>query len=705
MTEEKEMSKMATLVDSIVKKTRVLTRIPTLLKASVAGTKGGGVAEIQTTWSQSVVETAETVQFERTFVVEQPSLRLIAATPSQNVGQNVVVCYSPSHQKKAVFRKKEGENKKEKWLLEIWSQGNMSQVLDLTAMDKHGAVYSSGDFSSFQWSDDERLLLYIAEKRRPPAVSFFDENAREGSERGAESRYYADWGEQQTGQHRPVVVVLDAAAGQLTVLAPPQDVSLGQARWRRHGDTNSVVAIAWENQPRRLGLIYCSNRASHVLELPVEADAAGARLSGEAAVSCRSPRVSPDGSAVLWLESAAGGPHHAGARLMRRDMNSGAVSVLIDLVDVPEPDGFSGLYLQQLPTQCWVSDTAVCFSTPVGTGLWSLTVDTASGARTRLEAAGVTVLAATPRLVVGARSGLLQPPELVVLPPAGGEPVALTEAAPASAGTVRPLTFSRAEPAELATLPYSGLLVLPPAGATPAPLIMFPHGGPHGVMTDAWSAHVALFNQLGLAVLLINYRGSTGAGERSLHALPGRVSTLDVADCEHAARQVLSAEPSLLDAGRVAAYGGSHGGFLVTHLSGQHPDLVKAVVARNPVCDIAGMLEGTDIPDWNHVESGEAYDPLLTPTPQRLAAMLTCSPISHVDSVRAATLLMVGTADRRVPPYQVFYYGEALRQRGVPAEVRVYDDCHPLAKAAVNGDVMVHAATWMCEKLDHSPPA
>ncbi|KAF0295360.1 Acylamino-acid-releasing enzyme [Amphibalanus amphitrite] len=546
----------------------------------------------------------------------------------------------------------------------------MSQVLDLTAMDKHGAVYSSGDFSSFQWSDDERRLLYIAEKRRPPAVSFFDENAREGSERGAESRYYADWGEQQTGQHRPVVVVLDAAVGQLTVLAPPQDVSLGQARWRRHGDTNSVVAIAWENQPRRLGLIYCSNRASHVLELPVVADAAGARLSGEAAVSCRSPRVSPDGSAVLWLESAAGGPHHAGARLVRRDMNSGVVSVLIDLVDVPEPDGFSGLYLQQLPTQCWISDTAVCFSTPVGTGLWSLTVDTASGARTRLEAAGVTVLAATPRLVVGARSGLLQPPELVVLPPAG-----------AACWCCRRLA--------------------PP----PAPLIMFPHGGPHGVMTDAWSAHVALFNQLGLAVLLINYRGSTGAGERSLHALPGRVSTLDVADCEHAARQVLSAEPSLLDAGRVAAYGGSHGGFLVTHLSGQHPDLVKAVVARNPVCDIAGMLEGTDIPDWNHVESGEAYDPLLTPSPQRLAAMLTCSPISHVDNVRAATLLMVGTADRRVPPYQVFYYGEALRQRGVPAEVRVYDDCHPLAKAAVNGDVMVHAATWMCEKLDHSPPA
>ena len=695
---------MATLVDNIVKKTRILTRIPTLVNASIARQNDGGVPKVQTTWSHSVVETAETLQFERTFVLEEHSLRSIASTPPQQLGQNVVVCYSPSHQKKAVFRKKDADAKKDQWMLEIWSENQLTRILDLAAMDKHGAVYSSGDFSSFQWSDDENLLLYIAEKRRPPAASFFDDHAKPGSERGAESRYYPDWGEQQTGQHQPVVVVLDAQSGQLSVLAAPADdgdVSLGQARWRCHRGRNSVVAVAWENLPRRLGLIYCSNRASHVVELQLEG--AGSRLSGAAAVACRSPRVSPDGGAVLWLESAAGGPHHAGARLMRRDMDSAALSVLIDLVDVPEPDGFSGLYLLQLPAECWLSDTLLCFSAPMGTQLRTMTVDTASGARTGLETSGVTVLAASARLVVGVRSGLLEPPQLVALQPSGAGLVPLTEAAPACSGTVRPLEFSRPEPAELAALSYSGLLVMPPDGPAAAPLVLFPHGGPHGVITDSWSSHVALFCQLGLAVLLINYRGSTGAGERSLHALPGHVGSLDVADCEYAARQVLASESARLDAGRVAAYGGSHGGFLVTHLSGQHPDLVRAVVARNPVCDIASMLGGTDIPDWNYVESGEQYDPRLVPTPARLATMLGCSPVSHVAAVRAPTLLMLGTADRRVPDYQAFCYGEALRQRGVPTEVRVYDDCHPLAKPAVNGDVMVHAATWFCEKLGYTP--
>ena len=697
---------MATLLDNIVKKTRVLTKIPTLLHASIANSREDDVARIQTTWSQSVVETAETIKFERTFVLDQRTLDAIVSTPPQPVGQSSFVCYSASHQRKAVFRKKDADSKKEHWLLEIWSGDQLTQILDLKAIDQHGAVYTSGDFSSFQWNADETLLLYIAEKKRAQPVSFFDDNAKPGSERGAESRYYADWGEQQTGQHRPVVVVLDVALGRLTVLAPQQDVSLGQARWRCYRGAQSVVAVAWENKPRRLGLIYCTNRASHLLELPLEGGGAGSRLSGPGSLSCRSPRVSPDGSSVLWLESAAGGPHHAGARLMRRQMDSAAVTVVVDLVGAPsEPDGFTGLYLPQLPADCWLSETQLCLSTPVGTQLCTLTVDAASGALARHDCRDVTVLAVTSRLVVGVRSSLLQPPQLVAKRPSDTVFVAITETAAVCAGTVRPLVFSRAEPAELAALPYSGLLVVPPtAGAHgAAPLVLFPHGGPHSVITDSWSAHVSLFCQLGLAVLLLNYRGSAGAGEQALHALPGRIGSLDVADCAHAAHQVLSSEPALLDAGRVAAYGGSHGGFLVTHLSAQHPDLVRAVVARNPVCDVAGMLEGTDIPDWNHVESGERYEPRLVPTPERLAAMLGCSPISRVDAVRAPTLLMLGTADRRVPAFQALYYQEALRQRAVETDVRVYDDCHPLAKPGVNGDVMVHAAAWFCEKLDHRP--
>ena len=95
----------------------------------------------------------------------------------------------------------------------------------------------------------------------------------------------------------------------------------------------------------------------------------------------------------------------------------------------------------------------------------------------------------------------------------------------------------------------------------------------------------------------INYRGSIGAGQKSIDFLSGRIGSSDVVDCVLTIETLLRKYP-LLNPNRVALMGGSHGGFLVTHLSGQYPDMFKAVVARNPVIDIPTMSVTSDIPDW-----------------------------------------------------------------------------------------------------------
>jgi acylaminoacyl-peptidase len=69
---------------------------------------------------------------------------------------------------------------------------------------------------------------------------------------------------------------------------------------------------------------------------------------------------------------------------------------------------------------------------------------------------------------------------------------------------------------------------------------------------------------------MVNYRGSIGFGEASVKSLPGHIGDNDVADMQQAVKEALAKLP-LLDPDHCVLFGGSHGGFLVTHLSGQFP--------------------------------------------------------------------------------------------------------------------------------------
>lgn len=98
-------------------------------------------------------------------------------------------------------------------------------------------------------------------------------------------------------------------------------------------------------------------------------------------------------------------------------------------------------------------------------------------------------------------------------------------------------------------------------------------------------------------MLFVNYRGSLGFGQKSIDFLPGKVGDSDVKDCALAAEEACK-QYSWIDRNKLVLNGGSHGGFLVHHLSGQYPDMFKAVLSRNPVIDIASMSITSDIPDW-----------------------------------------------------------------------------------------------------------
>ena len=167
-------------------------------------------------------------------------------------------------------------------------------------------------------------------------------------------------------------------------------------------------------------------------------------------------------------------------------------------------------------------------------------------------------------------------------------------------------------------------------------------------------------------MLVVNYRGSTGFGEKALNSLLGKIGEQDVQEVHNATLEMLK-KNQFLDGERVFLFGGSHGGFLVTHLSGQYPDFYRAVSTRNPVIDMATMFPITDIADWIIVESnlgnGSELEKLLGP--ENNSRMWDLSPIKYVKNVKAPTLLLVGKVDRRVPPTQSIEYYRALQLHGV----------------------------------------
>lgn len=197
------------------------------------------------------------------------------------------------------------------------------------------------------------------------------------------------------------------------------------------------------------------------------------------------------------------------------------------------------------------------------------------------------------------------------------------------------------------------------------PLILWPHGGPHSAFGNYLFLEETLFLSFNYAILLVNYRGSTGAGQDSVDFLPARVGDADVKDCILAVDSALKQFP-WLNPNAVSLVGGSHGGFLVTHLSGQYPDRFKSVVARNPVTDIASMSIISDIPDWCYVEADNVEYSQKGPVDNEiLLRMRQVSPIVHAHKVKAPTLLQIGSKDLRVPCYQGLDYFYRLKANGV----------------------------------------
>ena len=199
---------------------------------------------------------------------------------------------------------------------------------------------------------------------------------------------------------------------------------------------------------------------------------------------------------------------------------------------------------------------------------------------------------------------------------------------------------------------------------TAPPLLTLSHGGPTANSPASFSLAVQYWTSRGVAVLDVNYGGSTGYGRAYRERLQGRWGLVDVADC--AAGAVAMGAAGLVDGQRLAIAGGSAGGY--TTLRGLTATTVFAAgISRYGVGDLESLARDT------HKFESRYLDGLVGPYPAAAATYRERSPINHVDSLSAPILLLQGTDDRVVPPNQAEAMAAAARAKGLPVALIMFE--------------------------------
>ncbi len=572
--------------------------------------------------------------------------------------------------------------------------------------------------------------------------------------KGSKYAYTEDWGEKYVNTSSTCIAIVDVISGTVKVipLLDMDDYTVGQAQFVPN--TSRIVFTAWSNSPRKLGMIYCYHRQCNIYITDHTSEVFSAANGTK--VSCRnlsagfalarSARFNKTGSYLAFLGSKSGYTSHNGAQTLYYiqgladaatcsfDYNNEPVETL-PIISTPASSlDFPGIFANNIPKNGFISDDEVALNSAWGSvdSIILVSLSTKSVLRLSSEISqrlgldgdnewnsardySVQLLDATSDVILFAYSspsltqqfGVFDRANKAVTTTANDNSYSIKWKSPG-----KPVDASRTKLLKEAVrairwkifnfkdengVPFDGVLILPPASHVSdkaVPGVIVPHGGPHSNFSTAFIAGYAyLVLALNVAVVYVNYRGSTGFGQDSINSLLGKIGTNDVSDTKHVTDYFI--EKGFLDRERIGIVGGSHGGFLGAHMIGQYPALYKVAALRNPVTNIPQMVGTTDIPDWCYVEAGLTYNftDVNLPSLADIEKMQNVSPVTYINNVTAPVLLCLGAKDRRVPYTQGLEYAQLLKAKGVKVSMLVFpEDCHALDKPTSEADQWVAIA-------------
>jgi dipeptidyl aminopeptidase/acylaminoacyl peptidase len=223
----------------------------------------------------------------------------------------------------------------------------------------------------------------------------------------------------------------------------------------------------------------------------------------------------------------------------------------------------------------------------------------------------------------------------------------------------------------------SGFLYRPPAKFTgKRPVIINIHGGPEGQFRPGFPGRWDYYmNELGVAMIAPNVRGSTGYGKTFLALDNGFLREGSYQDI-NTLFDWIQTQPQL-DSGRVLVTGGSYGGFMTLAVATNYNDRICCSVDVVGPSNLVTFLEHTSgyRQDLRRVEYGDERDPKMRAFLERIA------PYNKAKNITKPLFVVAGKNDPRVPASESEQMVNIVRQNGTPVWwLMAKDEGHGFAK-------------------------